>query len=460
MKQFRFLTAGPYGDKKEKRGISAFHISGPTELPKRSRDRSPWFRLSPLILQCLAVAVMLFCGTLFSPALVEGYTLEGRHTALSMRMLAEKARGASYVGAPLNDEIARLSGITYLEGYVVDKENQDIILIGKSDRGTEIYLDDLIANIRSIWNVHIPPYCSLDPQSSDISGIRRIAADNKSPESLDEWRDLVEQIKNQWGPQSVDVRGVPRNSRLAHIMIDADYHMKKVSLGLADFVGIPSYLTRNISMRKDALRSGEEPTGSSISMVRFWFHVRQEFPTFGEEEGIVFLKECPMDVLTEKQSINAGKLSDSEQDDPLAQAFAGEFSSMLDTSSENVESYAQLKNLFRIKAVLEAMKYRSVSAEAGLNMSSYCSEYAYQAETPMPDSFPGLVNQEEVHLNVQKEGEEYEASFIPVTWGGVNMEMGVKEKNFNTDKRLKRIRKTIIDARPSPKSLSWTFFSN
>jgi len=167
-----------------------------------------------------------------------------------------------------------------------------------------------------------------------------------------------------------------------------------------------------------------------------------------------------MDVLTEKQSINGGELSDSEQDDPLAQAFAREFSSLLDTSSENVPSYAQLKNLFRTKAVFEAIKYRSASTEAGLKMTAYCNEYAYQAETPMPDSFPGLVNHEEVHLNIQKEDEEYEASFIPVTWGGVNMEMGVKEKNFKRDKRLKRMRKTIIDARPSPKSLSWTFFSN
>ena len=177
------------------------------------------------------------------------------------------------------------------------------------------------------------PYCSLEPQPGDVADVHEMATGQKNLKTLDDWRQVVKQVEDHWGPQTIEIRGVPRDSRHAHMMLEADYHMKKVSLGLADFAGISSYLDRHISAMESQLTSGVDPAGSSVSMVRFWFHTRQGFPTYGEEADIVFLEACPMDVLTEKQNADSGgALSDSDQDDLHAISFAREFSQLLDNS--------------------------------------------------------------------------------------------------------------------------------
>ena len=418
----------------------------------------PWFFL--LIFQCMTVSIMLWCWSFVSPVHSVN-SVRGRHTALSLRVLSEKAQANINKGIPLDSEITGLGGMTHLEGYVVDKENQDVVLIGMSDMGTSMHLDDLVVNIRSIWNPTMAPYCSLEPQPGDVASVHEIATGQQDLETLEDWRRVVKQVEDHWGPQSVEIRGVPRASRHAHMMIEADYHMKKVSLGLADFTGISSYLDRHISAMEALLRSGEDSAGSSVSMVRFWFHTRQGFPTFGEEEDIVFLEACPMDVLTEKQNADpGGALSDSDQDDLHAVSFAREFSQLLDSSAQDVDAYAQLKNLFEIKAVLEAMKYCNAVADAGLDLGFYLSEYHYLAETPLPETFPGLVNHKEVHLDVQRQGRTYACSFIPMTWGGVNMEMGISRGSFRRDNRLKRLLKNVMNARPSAQTISWTFYAD
>jgi len=418
----------------------------------------PWLFL--LIFQGMTVSIMLWCWTFVSPV-HSANSVRGQHTALSLRVLSEKAQANINQGIPLNSDITGLSGITHLEGYVVDKANQDVVLIGKSDRGTSMHLDDLVVNIRSIWGPTMAPYCSLEPQPGDIASVHKIATGQKDLENLEDWRQVIKQVEDHWGPQSVEIRGVPRASRHAHMMLQADYHMKKVSLGLADFAGISSYLNRHISAMEALLTSGGDPAGSSVSMVRFWFHTRQGFPTFGEEEDIVFLEACPMDVLTEKQNAApGGALSDSDQDDLHAVSFAREFSQLLDNSSQDVDAYAQLRNLFEIKAVLEAIKYRNAAADAGLDLDFYLNAYQYLAEAPLPETYPGLVNHEEVHLDVDRQGQTLACSFIPVTWGGVNMEMGISSGSFRRDKRLKRVLNNVMNARPSAQTISWTFYAD
>jgi len=45
-----------------------------------------------------------------------------------------------------------LCGITRIDGYVIDKENHDIILIGETDpKLPTLYLDDFVVALRNVW---------------------------------------------------------------------------------------------------------------------------------------------------------------------------------------------------------------------------------------------------------------------------------------------------------------------
>ena len=111
---------------------------------------------------------------------------------------------------------------------------------------------------------------------------------------------MIQQVKAIWGSQVIRVGGVPKDSRYAHIMIDADYHMKKVSLGAQKFSGVDSYLDLKVSDAKERIAQGDDMIPPGLSFNRFWFSVEKEFPIFTEDEGIVWVKACPIVLFTEK----------------------------------------------------------------------------------------------------------------------------------------------------------------
>lgn len=395
---------------------------------------------------------VLFCVTTWlwpSSAAAGPLSYKGPHIAVSMRALAQRSSGSSSARNSLY-------GVSKIEGFVVDGDNQDIIIIGqRSSRHPQYHLDDLAVNMRTIWDKTEALYCSLDPRPQDVRNVMQILSENANVASPEDRRRVIQQVKEIWGSQTVRIGGIPRESRHAHIMIDADYHMKKVSLGLIKLAGISSYLERKASQGEEYIRAGKDMPGSEITINRFWFHMKEGYPTFREARDIVWLEESPVVLLTAKQNATqTGELFDAQEDDPQAVAFAENFSNRFEQSAAQVPSYASLKNLYRLRALLQAMYNMRADSNSGLDLGFYLNTYRYQMERSMPDSFPGLVNHKETYVDVSKGFKKWS---FPMMYGGVNMEMDITEEQFRADAKLNKMRKTVISARPALGSLSWVF---
>ena len=388
----------------------------------------------------------------------EDPSYEGDHIAMSLRVLSRKATEYLPPRASLPRALATLCGITRFEGFLVDEGNQDIILVGQPDGGgSSLHLDELVVGMRSLWGSGTEAVvCSLDPRRENISAIKRISAQTGAIQSPEAGRRVIQQIKGIWGSQLIRVGGVPRDSRYAHIMIDADYHMKKVSLGAQKISGIDSYLSLKVSDVRERIARGDDMVPLGFSFNRFWFSVEKEFPIFTEDEGIVWLKACPIVLLTEKRNdAPSGELYDVEEDDSAATAYAEGFSDQFPRLAEQIVPYGDLRNLYLLKAVLESMRFRRGAEHVGLNMEIFLNQYACKTAKPMPDSLEGCVHSQEVFLKEKDGSTTY--WYFPVTFGGVNMEMELRESNFEKDERLKRVKSKVLQRRPSPDALFWTF---
>jgi hypothetical protein len=382
---------------------------------------------------------------------------KGTHYALSMRVLGQKCLESFSSRSRMGSQLAHLVHIRPFEGFVLDAENTDIILIGrKSGPGHSLHVDDLVVNMRNIWSEGDPPSCSLDPRSEDILEIQEIPSEFTDIRTQEQGRELIRRIKGIWGPQLTRIGGVPGNSRHAHVMMDADYHMKRASLGLVRVAGLTSYLDKRASADKKRLLKGEDIFGQGISFNRFWFHVKDGCPTFLEAEGITWLEACPIILLTEKQSAAvSGALSDVEEDDPVAIAFSREFSDRFEQAVTEVMSYADLKNLYILKALLEAIYYMDACSNTGCDIDFFMNGYKYKMETPMPDSMPGCVSSKEIFFEGPQGRQAY--WHFPAIFGGVHMGMELTGNQFREQKNLKKIRSAVLKARPSPESLTWAF---
>ncbi len=413
-------------------------------------------------LRYILAATLLLLGTLqYSVAYAQAIAPQTGHPSnmqervcLSLRVLALEAGKV-----PIRKEVENLAGIGWLEGFVVDPDNRDVILIGRPmPNWPTLHIDDFVVNMRNVWNRKAHPYCSLDPRPEDVRKLNELMSQAGIVTSVDQMHGFFNRLRTALGPQTVVVGGVPRNSRHAHVMIDADYHMKKVSQGLVQVDGIRSCLDIVLDeAKRQVVTTGRIPP-LSMSMSRFWFHVGKGEPTYQESKGIVCLEKCSVVVLTEKQRSSAdGMLYDSGEDDPHANAFAQELSDRFQTAATIVAEYANLENLFRLSAVLRAMHLRDAVNQARLDLGFWLKEYKYRAESAMPTSLRGLANSKEARGEFTKGEFLYQYVLFPMACGGVSMEINLDEHRFATTKgeQIYQLRELAISSRPHPDVLSW-----
>ena len=81
------------------------------------------------------------------------------------------------------------------------------------------------------------------------------------PEQRKHW---LEQLRDQVGKQDIEVYGLDPRTRAARVMVEADYRMKLVGMGLEEGVpGVKSYLA------SITLAPGQSPP--PMGVLRWWF---------------------------------------------------------------------------------------------------------------------------------------------------------------------------------------------
>jgi len=377
---------------------------------------------------------------------------KGQQVCLSLRALAVARDQDS--NRPPRDECLNLGGIGWLEAYVVDVDNADVILVGRSSPGwPTLCLDDLAVNIRNVWDEQPYPHCSLDPRPEDIVKLNRLMAGAGNIQTLEGIRALHKQVQAAWGPQTTRVGGVPPESRHGRVMIDADYHMKGVGLGLTPLDGLASYPDRMVESVRESIRGGNGVPRMGMSMARFWFHVADGDPKFAEGNGIVSLESCKVILLTERQMAAAdGQLRDAKEDDPHALSFAADFTKGLRRFVPAIPVYADLENLFRLHSLVRAMRFRNAPGEAGLDLGFYRKRCRMQMEKRMPAGKAGQTNCQEIQVAVPGGA----ILLFPMACGGVSMEIPTTDRQFSRGGDLTMsLRAAVLKSRPSKDALTW-----
>jgi hypothetical protein len=302
--------------------------------------------------------------------------------ALSLRVLQQQAANSCTKNGLCPSVISNMAGLTKITGYIVDKKNQDIIVIGEvSSDSRPILLEDFVVAMKNAWlkysilrgntRYYSNPGCSIDP---DPSVMRRLSAINfggsSSTHSMREWEAICRM------PQNVRVMGIPFDSHFASVIVDADYDMKKIvdgsdSLNITDFM---SLMDMRLEVAKKQYLQNVRSFGSQMFMNRFWF-----FPgdnKYREDSDVVLIEDSSVVLLTEAEYFdNRGGISGRNHPDPLAKEFCGSFSTKYQEIAQERPIYFELMNLFRLVAVAKIMKMKLSHAEAGLNLDYFLEKY-------------------------------------------------------------------------------------
>lgn len=425
--------------------------------------------------------VRFFIVIILSIFCISAHAATGR--AVSLRAMQSAIKTGS------SSEARHLCGITRVSGYLIDPKSKDIILIGEVNPSLpQLQLDDFVVALRSAWMLYTTrrghtlyysaPGCSIDPNPKVLRQLQEVGDRLGRSENTDESQKCLDDwVAIGKSPQSVRVMGVPFDTRFAKVMVDADYYMKRLVNGSVE-LGIPGFKSLS-DMSADETKAQIIKNASALipsqSMSRFWFSPGES--TYTEEDGVVMLRSCAVQLLTEEEFLSRqGEIAGYGRPDPLAGKFAKSFSVKYDSIANARSIYKELEGLFRFVALAKLIKQEK---GAGTSVSYLLKSYRVQ-NVPVNRTLPGLTNIKRVDEEIKSEDGSATVSVVEPTCGGVSMDVRPKRIRTTRTAAVKPYSKTaskatgrstvktasapkstlkhkVLAARKSPASLSWDF---
>jgi hypothetical protein len=172
-------------------------------------------------------------------------------------------------------------------------------------------------------------------------------------------------LRDALGYQDIEVKGIDPRTRAARILVEADYRMKLVGMGLEEGVlGVKSYL--------NSLVVGKDGKIPPMDVLRWWFTLNYDAVVATEEHNAFELKGQGVKVLSENEFITAlGERVHTGKSDELNSEFAHSFTKHFPALAAKYPIYAELKNIFDLALVAALLRSQDLPNQVGWQMEHF-----------------------------------------------------------------------------------------
>ncbi len=294
---------------------------------------------------------------------------------VSLRKLLESIENSGEVDLQrLPHHVRYLAGLQRVKYVFVYPEENDIVLVGPGEGWTVnedgsvvgqknqqpvMHLEDLIVALRF---AHDPEQsvisCSIDPTNEGMRKFQELNAGflANPPKSH---RRAMKQIEQAMGYQTVTVSGIPADSRIARVLVAADYRMKRLAMGFdrPPIKRLPSFL--------NLLKSPEIQN----MMPRWWLEDNYE-AIHADEAGLAFeLRGQGVKAMTEEEVMNDdGSRVGTGEVDPVAKKWADNMTARYEALARKSPVFAELRNCMDLTVVAALIASEDLPDRAGLDI--------------------------------------------------------------------------------------------
>lgn len=298
---------------------------------------------------------------------------------ISLRGLEAALKEARESGKDkLPDEVFFLAGMQRIQYVFVLPEENDIVLAGPGegwkveDNGYVVgvttglpvlRLDDLLVAFRTVEQARQGGLtCSIDPTEQGLRQFDQVVKTYGSRMTPG----LVPAMAEALGPQKITVTGVPDTSRLARVLVAADYRMKRYAMDLdkAPVAGLPSYLSM-LKSKKGAINN---------ALPRWWMACNYE-PLLKSEDGLAWELRGPgVKVMSEDEVIENGKRKASGKSSGITQQWADAMTEKYGALSAKDPVFGELRNVMDLCVVSALIAREDMLHTVKLEIPSIMSE--------------------------------------------------------------------------------------
>lgn len=276
-------------------------------------------------------------------------------------------------GKSLDEELLTLAGLQRIRYVFIYPETGDVVLAGPAgdwkldaegrrvaiDNGRPVVrLEDLVTLVRQWRRTGDLRFgCSIIPTKDGLSRTQAyLAEQSKRPLKPGTRQTYLDELRRQLGPQDIEVYGVEANSRIAQVIVEADYRMKLVGLGLEPSVlGVTSYL--------DSIKVDRGAAPPPMNVLRWWFTLNYDGVMADRQREAYEFRGTGVKVLSENELLTQqGDRVHTGRSDDLNRQFAASFTQHFAALANKYPVYAELQNVFDL-ALLTALLAREQLAE-------------------------------------------------------------------------------------------------
>ena len=307
-------------------------------------------------------------------------------------------------GLPLDEEMLVLAGLQRVQYVLAYPDSGDLVLAGpagdwKADRehrtvGLEtgrplVRLEDFVVIWRHMNSAANAEFgCSITPTTEALAKAQAFIDRGKGqPLKAGGRGEWLRQLRAELGKQRVDFVGIDPHMRVAEVILEADYRMKLVGIGLEEgTLGVPSYLAML------HVPAGQAPP--PLGVLRWWFTMDYQALTTSPERDVFEIRGQGVRVQCENELLQAdGQRVHTGQADDLNREFARRFTKEFAALSQKYPIYAELQNIFDLALVCAAIKAEGLSEKVGWHATCFNDPLEFPvAAGNVPESVETVIN--------------------------------------------------------------------
>lgn len=327
-------------------------------------------------------------------ALLNGDLTKTSHLRVVSLTRLEQAVAERISEGKLPVESQRLmGGLTKITHVFVYPEDGEVVVAGPAESwaynsngvpvGVEsgrpvLQLDDFVDVLRAFSGSGQKWFsCSIDPRPEGLKALKDYVAQTSSrPLSPGAGvRNWTAQLQQKLGRQDIVYSGINPQSRVARVIIEADYRMKLIGIGKFDFETgsrIPSIFE---------LMSTEEQKSGKLDALRWWLTMKYDSVLHSSDGDAFEFVGSSVQCLSENQFLNTqGQQVLTGKSEGANLAFAQTFTSKYDDLAKRDLVFADLRNVFDLALVASLLEHRQISRQTGWDYGCFATAGAYRTQ--------------------------------------------------------------------------------
>lgn len=289
-----------------------------------------------------------------------------------------------------NETMKHLAGLTRIRYIFYYPETRDIVLAGPAEGWIEdgaghivgiesgqpvLELQDLVVALRTFppaANSNPIVYCSIDATPEGLSRMQQFLSQIGRHIQPSDEQFIVEGLRESLGRQVITLGGIPSTTHFAQVMVEADYRMKLIGIGLEQ---PPARFKSYIALANFA-------SIASNAMCRWWFvpdYQRIKISTDGNAAELV---GNGVKLVGEDEVVTAGGgRQQTGGQNRASRTFTDGFTRKYAEIAENAPVYGQLRNCIDLLVTAAFLQQHDFYGKAGITLGPLGDEKTYPVET-------------------------------------------------------------------------------